>query len=86
MTAENAVIARAFEPEDLEPLLRSVGVRKTVLVQSAARDDDTDCMFDLTGDVERVGGIVAWCPLDDEARLQATGRAAAKGATPPPRS
>ncbi len=40
----------------------------TVLVQSAARDDDTDYMFELAGEVEWVGGIVAWGPLDDEAR------------------
>jgi len=66
MTDEHAAIARAFEPEDLEPSLRAVGVTQTVLVQSAARDDDTDYMFDLADGVSWVGGIVAWCRLDDE--------------------
>jgi L-fuconolactonase len=37
-----------------------------VLVQSAARDDDTDYMFELADDLPWVGGIVAWCDLDDE--------------------
>ena len=66
MTAEHAAIARAFEPDDLEPLLRAAGVTRTVLVQSAATDEDTDYMFDLASDVSWVGGIVAWCRLDDE--------------------
>jgi L-fuconolactonase len=70
MTAEHAVIDRAFEPADLEPLLRAVGVDRTVLVQSAARDDDTDYMFEVAGDVPWVGGIVAWCPLDDSRRAR----------------
>ena len=71
MTAEHAAIARTFEPGDLEPLLRAAGVTRTVLVQSAARDDDTDYMFDLASDVAWVGGIVAWCRLDDERRARA---------------
>jgi L-fuconolactonase len=70
MTAEHAAIARAFEPVDLEPSLRAAGVTHTVLVQSAARDDDTDYMFALAGNVAWVGGIVAWCRLDDERRAR----------------
>jgi len=66
MTAEHAAIARAFEPGDLEPGLRAAGVTRTVLVQSAARDDDTDYMFELASNVDWVRGIVAWCRLDDE--------------------
>jgi L-fuconolactonase len=71
MTDEHAAIARAFEPDDLEPLLRAAGITRSVLVQSAARDDDTDYMFELARDVTWVGGIVAWCPLDDEQRARA---------------
>jgi len=72
MTDEHAAIARAFEPEDLEPLLRTVGVTRSVVVQSAARDDDTDYVFELAADVPWVGGVVAWSRLDDacEARTR----------------
>ena len=66
MTDEHAAIARAFEPRDLEPLVLAAGVTRTVLVQSAARDDDTDYMFELAADLPWVGAIVAWCRLDDE--------------------
>src|SRR5438105_2803802 len=65
MTNEHASIACAFEPDDLDPLVRAVGVTRTVLIQSAARDDDTDYMFELAENVPWVAGIVAWCRLDD---------------------
>jgi L-fuconolactonase len=71
MTAEHAAIARAFEPDDLEPLLRSAGVTRTVLVQSAGTDADTDYMFGFANDVSWIGGVVAWCCLDDERRARA---------------
>jgi L-fuconolactonase len=65
MTAEHAAIDRIFEPPDLEPLLAECGVGRTVLVQSAASDEDTDYMFEVAGRVEWVGAIVGWCRLDD---------------------
>ena len=51
MTDEHAAIARTFEPPDLEPLLADCGVGQTVLVQSAATDEDTDYMFEVAGEV-----------------------------------
>jgi len=71
MTDEHAAIARAFEPGDLEPLVRAAGVTRTVLVQSGANDADTDYMFELADEVPWVGAIVGWCPLDDERRARA---------------
>jgi len=65
MTAEHAAIDRRFEPGDLEPLLAAAGVTRTVLVQSASHDADTDYMFELVADVDFVGAVVAWAPLDD---------------------
>ena len=65
MTAEHAAIDRVFEPPDLEPLLEASGAGPTVLVQSAASDEDTDYLFEVAGRVEWVGGIVGWCRLDD---------------------
>ena len=64
MTDEHTAIARTFEPPDLEPLLVECGVGRTVLVQSAASDRDTDYMFEVAGAVEWVGAIVGWCQLD----------------------
>lgn len=70
MSDGHAAINRTFEPDDLEPLVRVLGIDRTILVQSAARDDDTDYMFEVAADVSWVGGIVAWCPLHDEQRCR----------------
>lgn len=67
MTAEHAAIDRSFEPPDLEPLLAEGGVRQTVLVQSAASDEDTDYMFEVAAGTDWVGAIVGWCRLDNPA-------------------
>jgi L-fuconolactonase len=71
MTSEHAVIDRAFEPVDLEPLLAAAGVTRTVLVQSAASDADTDYMFELVADADFVGGVVAWVRLDQAVAARA---------------
>jgi L-fuconolactonase len=65
MTAEHAAIDRVFEPSDLAPLIDACGIRQTVLVQSAASDDDTDYMFELVQRVGWVGAVTAWIRLDD---------------------
>jgi L-fuconolactonase len=65
MTARHEAINRAFEPPDLEPLLAVSGVAATVVVQSAAHDQDTDYMFELVDGVPWVGAVTAWCRLDD---------------------
>ena len=45
MTPEHAAIARDFEPSDLRPLLDACEIDRTILVQSACTDSDTDAMF-----------------------------------------
>jgi L-fuconolactonase len=65
MTAEHAAIDRPFEPADLEPLLREGEIDRTVLVQGACEDRDTDYMFELIDGVDWVGAVVAWVDLAD---------------------
>jgi L-fuconolactonase len=65
MTDEHAVINRSFEPADLAPLLEQSGIAATVLVQSAAADEDTDYMFELVAGAPWVGAVTAWCSLDN---------------------
>ena len=63
LTEEHAVIRRTFEPEDLEPLLERVGVERTVLVQAACSDFDTDSMFEQASGHPWIGGVIAWLDL-----------------------
>ena len=68
MTSEHAPIDRPFEPADLAPLLDACGVSATVLVQSAASDEDTDYLFEMSAGFDRVRAVTAWLCLDDRAR------------------
>ena len=63
MTEEHAVIKRTFEPADLAPLLERVGVERTVLVQSACSDLDTDSMFEQAAQHAWIGAVIAWLDL-----------------------
>jgi len=56
-------INRNFEPPELEPQLKSVGIDKTVLVQAMDSYEDTYYMFDIGEKYDWVGGIVGWVPL-----------------------
>jgi L-fuconolactonase len=68
MSAEHGVIRRTFEPADLEPLLQRSGVSRTVLVQAACSDSDTDSMFEHAARHEWIGGVIAWVDLRSPAR------------------
>ena len=70
MTAEHAVIHRTFEPADLEPLLLRAGVTKTVLVQAACTDADTDAMFAQACRHEWIGAVIAWLDLRSPERAR----------------
>lgn len=70
MTADHAVIRRTFEPADLEPLLERAGVAKTVLVQAACSDSDSDSMFAQASKHEWIGGVVAWLDLRSPERAR----------------
>jgi L-fucono-1,5-lactonase len=68
---EHATIARAFDPEELEPQLAPSNIAATILVQSACSDDDTDFMFDYARRYDWIAAVVAWLPLQDPDRTAA---------------
>jgi L-fuconolactonase len=74
LRSEHAAIARAFDPDELEPQLVASNVGATILVQSACSDEDTDLMFEHARRHDWIAGVVAWLPLEDPdlaaARLQ----------------
>ena len=70
MTAEHAIIQRAFAPSDLEPLLARAGVTRTVVVQAACTDSDSDAMFEHAQRHEWIGGVIAWIDLRSPERAR----------------
>lgn len=65
LTAAYGPIHRSFQPDELEPQLRSAGVDRTVLVQSANSFADTDAMLDHASAYSWIGAVVGWVPLQD---------------------
>ncbi len=57
-------LRRPFRPVDLEPLLETAGVSRTILVQADATTADTFCMLDAGLRHTFVAGVVGW--LDPE--------------------
>jgi len=58
-----APLLRDFMPDDLQPLLRAHRVSRTVLVQAADSEAETDFMLDLAGSRDEIGGVVGWVDL-----------------------
>ena len=65
---EHGILARAFEPGDLEPLLSGAGVARTILVQSACADGDNGLMFEHARGRDWIAAVVAWLPLESPER------------------
>ena len=60
-----APLLRDFMPADLAPLMGRSGVGRTVLVQAAETDAETDFLLDLADATPFVAGVVGWADLDD---------------------
>jgi L-fuconolactonase len=67
---EHDAIAGPFEPADLEPRMERAGVARTVLVQAACADEETDLMLEYAADNEWIGAIVAWVDLARPGRAE----------------
>ena len=60
-----APLYRDFLPAELDPLLRHHGVRRTVLVQAAPTEAETEFLLALADEATRVAGVVGWVDLAD---------------------
>jgi L-fuconolactonase len=58
-----APLYRDFLPPELDPLLRHHGVRRTVLVQAAPTEAETEYLLALADEAPRVAGVVGWVDL-----------------------
>lgn len=59
-----AGLQRDFLPADLAPHLDAAGVSRTILVQAAETDAETDFLLDLAEATPFVAGVVGWIDLD----------------------
>ena len=65
-TPEHAPINRDFLPCHLEQEMQSVGVAKTVLVQTQHRDEENWWFLNLASEHDFILGVVGWVDLESE--------------------
>lgn len=63
MGAEHAPIRRDFLPDDLEPLLDSIGFDGSIAVQARQTTTETEWLLSLAETHPRVRGVVGWVDL-----------------------
>ncbi len=59
-------IARDFMPDELAPLLRQAGVRRTILVQAADTEAETDFLLEIAASCDFVAGVCGWLDMDSD--------------------
>lgn len=72
MTPELKPLLRDFGPSDLRPLLQASGITRTILIQAAETEAETDYLLEIAGRTDFVSGVVGWIDMlagDFPARL-----------------
>ena len=65
MTPDMTVLARDYLIEHLQPHLRKSSVVRTVLVQAAQTEAETDFLLDLASQSDFIAGVTGWLDLAD---------------------
>jgi L-fuconolactonase len=65
MNPQMSVLARDYLVDDLRPHLRKAGVTRTIVVQAAATDAETDFLLDLATETDFIAGVTGWLDMED---------------------
>ena len=63
LTPELGPIYQDFLVDDLRPILQTMKVSKTVLVQAAETDEETDFLLSIAEQTDFVAGVVGWVDM-----------------------
>ena len=63
LTPDLTALYRAFEAEDLQPLLKAAEIDATILVQAAPTDAETDYLLAIAQKTPWIAGVVGWTDL-----------------------
>lgn len=72
MTPDLGPLLRDFGPDDLHPLMQRTGVARTILVQAAETEAETEFLLSIAARTDWVAGVVGWADMqssDFPARL-----------------
>ncbi|MCH4564352.1 amidohydrolase family protein [Halomonas sp. EGI 63088] len=66
MTPNLTPLLRDFGPDDLAPLIDDAGISRTILVQAAETEAETDFLLNIAERTDFVAGVVGWLDMLDE--------------------
>lgn len=66
LTPAAGSIYRDFMPDDLRPALKRAGITRTILVQAAETEAETEFLLDIAARTDFVAGVVGWLDMDSE--------------------
>lgn len=62
---DGSPLATNYGPDDLAPLIESVGINYTVIVQAVSSPDEAHWLLELAERYEFIAGVVGWVDLTD---------------------
>jgi L-fuconolactonase len=69
LTPDAGVLYNEYLPEGLKPGLEAAGIDRTVLVQAAETEEETQWLLDLVKEVDYVAGVVGWVDFDTDPEM-----------------
>lgn len=66
MTPDLGTIYRDFMPDDLRREMTRAGITRTIVVQAAETESETDFLLDLAANTDFIAGVVGWLNLDSD--------------------
>ena len=69
MPKDNPILNRKYEVKDLSQVSESIDLHKTILVQAAATNEETNYMMAIAENSDLVSGVVGWVNFEDPNQL-----------------
>ena len=70
MPKDNPILNKKYEVKDLSQASESIDLHKTVLVQAAATNTETEYMLNIAENSDLVCGVVGWVNFEDKNQLE----------------
>ena len=64
MPKDDPILSRDYMPADMAPFLRRAGVTKTILVQAAATEAETEFLLSIAEECDFVCGVCGWLDME----------------------
>ena len=70
MPKNNPILNRKYEVKDLFKVSESIDLHKTILVQAAATNEETNYMLAIAENSDLISGVVGWINFEDPNQLE----------------